>query len=352
MATFTMTTRSLCRISLAAITTLALASATPARADPLNVCATTPDLGSLAQEVGGSEVDVHVFTKGTQDPHFVEPRPSFIKDLSQADLFIQVGLDLEIGWAPALLKSARNGRVLPGAPGFLDASASIAPLGVATGTVDRSLGDVHPMGNPHYLLDPINGLKVARAIRDKLVELRPEKKDELTGRLEAFTRKLGVALVGERLAAKYDAEKLAALAQLGKLDDFLSKQGDGPLEGWLGRLGKLRGTLVVGDHDQWPYFARRFGLEVVGFLEPRPGVAPTTKHLGTIIALMRSRNVKLVFSVPYFDERHGRFVASETGAAVVPLAHQTSAYPDASDYLSAIEHNVHALEAAAKAPGE
>ena len=171
---------------------------------PLKACATVPELGSLVKEIGGNQVVVTVFAKGTENPHFVEAKPSFIKDLSQADLFVQLGLEMELGWAPGLLQNATNGRVLPGAPGFLDASAAITPLEIPTGTVDRSLGDVHPYGNPHYLADPLNGLKVAALIRDKLTELRPGQKAYFQERYQTFRQKLGTALVGDKLAKKYD----------------------------------------------------------------------------------------------------------------------------------------------------
>ena len=136
-------------------------------AEPLRVCATVPGLGSLAEEVGGTEVAVTVFTKGTESPHFTVPKPSFVKALNVCDAYVQVGLELEIGWAPALLQNARNGAVLPGGAGFIDASTAIAALGVPSGTIDRSMGDVHPGGNPHYLLDPLNGLRVAALLRDR-----------------------------------------------------------------------------------------------------------------------------------------------------------------------------------------
>lgn len=143
---------------------------------PLPVAATVPELGSLVREVGGDLVAVTVFAKGMEDPHFVEAKPIFIKMLSQADLFIQIGMENEAGWAPVLLQNARNSRILPGARRFLDASTAIVPLDVPTGPVDCSLGDVHAAGNPHYLLDPVNGLKAARLIRDRLIELRPDKR--------------------------------------------------------------------------------------------------------------------------------------------------------------------------------
>ncbi|MBI4607348.1 MAG: zinc ABC transporter substrate-binding protein [Planctomycetes bacterium] len=314
--------------------------------EPLKVCATVPDLGEIAREVGGDQVRVTVLAKGAQDPHFLEARPSFVKELSGADLYVQVGLDLEAGWAPALLRSARNGRILSGAPGFLDASRAVTPLGAPAGPVDRSRGDVHPQGNPHYLTDPLNGLKVARAVRDALAALRPEKKPYFEARCEDFARRLKAALVGERLTAKYDAEKLAQLAEAGKLEPFLETQGDGPAGGWIGRMAPFRGAPLVAEHDMWPYVAARFGLKIVGFLEPKPGLAPTTKHLGSVVEAMKAQRVRAVLAVAYFDPRHARFVARETGARVVPLAHQCGARPGTERYIDMVEHNVRELETA------
>jgi ABC-type Zn uptake system ZnuABC Zn-binding protein ZnuA len=321
----------------------ALAAAeTPA---PLRVCATVPDLGSLAREVGGDAVEVTVFVKGGQDPHFMEAKPSFIKALSQADLYIQIGLELEVGWVPNLLQNSRNGQVLRGAPGHLDASTAIQPLDVPAGVIDRAMGDVHPYGNPHYLLDPLNGLKVARAIRDRLVDLRPARKADFDARFESFRKKLGAALVGEKLAAKYDFEKLAVLAERGKLLEFLKSQNDESLfDGWLKRVEPLRGVPVVGDHNMWPYFAQRFGLKVVGFLEPKPGIPPSTKHLSEIVATMKQVGAKAILSVPYFDPRHSRFVSEQTGAKVLRLAHQVGSQDGTDDYLSMVEYNVKQLE--------
>ena len=167
---------------------------------PLQVCATVPDLGSLAQEIGGDQVKVTVFAKSQEDPHFIEAKPSFIKALSQADLFLQIGMELEMGYAPVLLQNARNSRVLIGAPGYVDCSKAITPLEVPTGVVDRSMGDVHPLGNPHYLLDPLNGLLVARLIRDKLIETPAGKKVFFEERYAMLYRKIGDGLVGDKLA--------------------------------------------------------------------------------------------------------------------------------------------------------
>jgi ABC-type Zn uptake system ZnuABC Zn-binding protein ZnuA len=326
---------------------LAAATTTAAAAAPLAVDATLPDLGSLVREVGGNEVEVTVFTKGMEDPHFVEARPSFIKALSEADLLVLAGLDVEIGWLPVLLQNCRNANVLPGGRGYLDASTAIRPLDVPTGVVDRSMGDIHAFGNPHYLTDPLNGLRVAALIRDRLAALRPEKREDFAARYEAFRRRLGERLVGERLAAKYEFEKLATLYEYGKLDEFLRAQGDEALlGGWLGALRPFRGMKAVDDHPMWSYFAHRFGLDIVGHLEPKPGIPPTTRHLADLIALMRAQDVRLILAAAYYDPRHARFVAEQTGARVALMANLVGSRPGTDDYLAMIDYDVRQIATA------
>ncbi|HEX2245444.1 MAG TPA: zinc ABC transporter substrate-binding protein, partial [Gammaproteobacteria bacterium] len=226
---------------------------------PLKVCATVPELGSLAREIGGDRIAVTVFAKGTEDAHFVEAKPSFIKALSQCELYLEVVLELEIGWAPVLLAQARNRQILPGAIGHLDVSTAITPLDVPTGSIDRSMGDVHPRGNPHYLLDPLNSLKVARLIKAKLSALRPQAAAYFDGQLNGFVDKLSRALIGPQLAAKYpieEVEKLMRLYELGKLAPYLESQGEAELlGGWLGMMRPYFGAKAIDDHAMWPYFA-------------------------------------------------------------------------------------------------
>jgi ABC-type Zn uptake system ZnuABC Zn-binding protein ZnuA len=316
-------------------------------ARPLQVAVTVPDLGSLVREIGGDQVAVTVFVKGTEDFHSVEAKPSFIKTLSEADLFVEMGMEMEMGWAPVLLQNARNAKVLPGGRGFLDASTVITPLEIPSGPVDRSMGDVHPAGNPHYLVDPISGLRVARLIRDKLIELRPERRGYFDDRYAIFRQRLGAALVGDALAKKYDVEKLALLFEAGKLSDFLKSQGEESLlSGWFGLMLPYRGAKVVADHNTWPYFARRFGISVIGFLEPKPGLPPTTKHLNELIESMRAQGVKVILANPYFDPRFAQFVAERTGAQVVSMAHQVGARPGTNDYIAMIDYDVRQLAGA------
>jgi ABC-type Zn uptake system ZnuABC Zn-binding protein ZnuA len=318
---------------------------------PIQVCATVPDLGNLAQEIGADQVKITVFAKSQEDPHFIEAKPSFIKALSQADLFLQIGMELEIGYVPVLLQNARNNRVLFGAPGYVDCSKVITPLEIPTGVVDRSMGDVHPSGNPHYLLDPLDGLRVARLIRDRLMELRPEKKPSFEERYTMLNRKIGDALVGEKLARKYEFEKLARLSEEGKLEAFLKEQKEeGSLGGWLAMMLAYRGSKVVADHNLWAYLARRVRISLVGFLEPKPGISPTTKHLQALVEMMKAEGVKVILSSPYFEIRYAQFVSKNTGAKIVPLAHQVGSRPGTDSYIRMIDYNVRELAKALGTP--
>jgi ABC-type Zn uptake system ZnuABC Zn-binding protein ZnuA len=314
---------------------------TSALAKPLRVVASTPDLGSLVREVGGDQVTVAVLAKPSEDPHFVEAKPSFVKEMNQADLYVSTGLDLEMGYQSVLLTGARNARILPGSTGYVDASVAITPMDVPLVPVDRSMGDVHPFGNPHYLVDPLLGLKVAALLRDMLATLRPEQRPYFTQRYEDFERRIDDALVGPTLARKYGAEKLATLFEYGKLMPFLEKQGEASrLGGWLGQMAPFYGTKAVDDHPIWTYFARRFGLQIIGHMEPKPGVPPTTRHLQELIEVMKATHVPLILASAYYDPRHAELVASQTGATLVRMANQVGARPGTDDYIATVDYNV------------
>ncbi|HEY8517705.1 MAG TPA: metal ABC transporter substrate-binding protein [Candidatus Binatia bacterium] len=345
-----MAARALAGLAAVLVSLTSAAHATAQETAPLRVCATTPDLGALVREIGGDDVAVTTFVKPTEDPHFAEARPSFVKQLSEADLLVQIGLDLEIAWLPALLRQARNPRVEPGAAGYLDASTAIGqPLGIPTTPVDRSQGDVHARGNPHYLLDPLRGLAVARAIAAKLSELRPDAAARFERRLATFQDELFRRLVGPALAARYgdDVPKLVRLYEARKLASFLDDQGQrAELGGWLGRMLPLQGTKLVEDHAVWTYFTRFFGLEVVADLEPLPGVPPTTKSLERVIELMRAQDVRIVLASTYYDPRYANLVGSKTGARVLRMATQVGAVPEAPTYLDMIGYNVEQIASA------
>lgn len=326
--------RPVIRLCFAILLGTATLFALGAAAKPLRVVTTTPDLADLARAVGGDAVDVKSLTKGPQDVHFVEPRPSFVSDLHRADILVQLGMDLEIGWLPAVLTAARNDEVIPGGRGAIDASAAIEPLEVPTGRVDRSAGDVHPRGNPHYLTDPLNGLAVARLLRDRFADLRPDDAARFAAGYAKLAKRIVTALVGEKLAARGSPEEIADQVRSGAL------QNDPALGGWLGRARSTAVRRAVQDHRYWPYFARRFGLEIVETLEPKPGIAPTTAHLQQVIERIRAEKIPVLLATVYFDPRHARFVAEKSGVKVVPMAHQVGSRPGTDDYVAMIDYDV------------
>lgn len=315
-------------------------------AAPLKVCATLPEIADITRQVGGDEVNIVTFAHPGEDPHFVQPRPSLVTQLATADLLIQNGLDLELGWLPVMVRGARNPNIRPGSAGFLDVSTAINPLQVPTTPIDRSMGDVHGRGNPHFLLDPAEGLRVARAIERKLSELRPVRASLFSENVKQFKKSLGAKLFGEALIEKYDPEKLATLQELGKLDSFLTTQGQ-EMGGWLKETFPLRGKKVIGDHLMYPYLARRYGFEVVGHLEPKPGIPPSAHHLEELIAMMKGSGVSIILSNAYYDRRHSEFVAKNTGAKVALIAHQVGARPGTDSYLEMNDYNVRELLKAA-----
>jgi len=323
-------------------------AAMPAAAGPkrLQVVATTTDLGSLVTSVGGEDVEVTTLVKGPQDPHAIEPRPSFISKLHRADAFVLTGMELELGWAPPLLRSARNPDILPGGRGYVDASTVVSALEVPVVSADRSMGDVHPLGNPHYLTDPLNGVRAAGLLRDRLARLRPEREAEFAHRFEAFASATAERLVGPELVSRHGAAKILQAIERGALGGL---EGGTDPGGWLGALPPP-GTNAVEDHQFWAYFAARFGLVLVGRLEPQPGIAPTTRHLGEIVELVEERGIPVILASAYFDPRHARWVAERTGATVLRLAHQPGARPETPDYLGTIDFNVRALARALETP--
>lgn len=313
-----------------------------ASGERLDVIATIPDLADLATTVGGDAVSVVSLAKGPQDVHFVEARPSFIKKLHDADLLLSVGMELEAGWLPPLLQAARNPRILMGGPGFLDVSIVIQPLEVPQTRIDRSMGDVHPFGNPHYLTDPLNGLRVAAAIRDRLTALRPGDAEAFADRYEAFADELVERLVGPDLAGRRARGEIVSAIESGRLASLVAASG-ASLGGWLGQPQALGARKAVEDHRAWVYFAQRFGLELVAALEPLPGIAPTTRHLGEVVARMRADDVSLILATSYVSRRHAEFVAEQTGAQILDLAHQVDSRPGTGDYLSMVDFNVRQL---------
>jgi zinc/manganese transport system substrate-binding protein len=282
-----------------------LPAAPLASAKKLNVVTSTTDLASLAQEVGGDRISVESIAKGYQDPHFVEAKPSFLLKLRNADLLISVGLQLEIGWLPPLITQSGNPRIQVGAPGYLDASQFAEILEIPTGQVTRAMGDVHPLGNPHYWLDPDNGRRVAKGIAGKLAELDPQDGSYFQQRFADFDKRLTAA------------EK-----------------------NWDEQMKPYRGRKVVTYHRSWPNFAKHFGLDVVDYVEPRPGIPPTPQHTIELIQKMRRDNVKIIIVEPYFDLKTPNSIARETGGQVVVLLPSVGGEKQVTDYFKLFDYDI------------
>jgi zinc/manganese transport system substrate-binding protein len=282
-----------------------LAGAALPAAAQLKVVTSTTDLWDIARQVGGTRATVKHISEGFQDPHFVEAKPSFVLDLQKADAFAYVGLQLEIGWAPVLLAGARNQKISQGAPGDIDVSQAIPLLDVPSGNVDRSQGDVHPLGNPHYWLDPENGRRIALLFRDRFSRLDPAG------------------------AATYDANAKAFIARL-----------DAAEQAWAPALARLKGKPVIAWHTSWRYFAEYTGLHIVGFMEPKPGVPPSPSHLAGLIMTAQRTSAKAIIMEPWYDRKTADLVASKTGAAVLLLPPSVGGQKGLDDYISTMRNAI------------
>jgi zinc/manganese transport system substrate-binding protein len=302
------------RMQALAFLTAVLGTAVPAAA--LNVVTTTEDLASITREVGGDKVKVESLSRGYQDPHFVEAKPSFVLKLHAADLLVVVGRELEIGWLPPLIQQARNPKVQPGGAGHLDASEDAKILEMPTGQLTRAMGDVHPSGNPHYWLDPDNGRRMAKSIAKRLASLDPANAALYAQRQEAFDKKVA------------EAEKR-----------------------WDAMMAPYKGLKVVTYHRSWPNFADRFGLDIVGYVEPKPGIPPSPAHTLELIKDMKTRGIKLILVEPYFDLKTPASIARETGGKVLVLPPSVGGEKGADDYVSLFDHDLDMLVAAIKETG-
>ncbi|MBI3406359.1 MAG: zinc ABC transporter substrate-binding protein [Acidobacteria bacterium] len=283
-------------------------------ADKINIVASTQDLAALAQEVGGDKVSVEAIARGYQDPHFVEAKPSFLLKLHHAELLISVGLQLEIGWLPPLITQSGNAKIQPGAPGYLEAAQFAEILEVPTTQVTRAMGDVHPLGNPHFWLDPENGRRVAKGLVTKFSEMRPSDAAYFQQRYQDFDKRLTAA------------EKT-----------------------WDDKMKPFRGAKVVTYHRSWPNMMKRFGLNVVDYIEPRPGIPPTPSHLVELMTMMKREGIKVILVEPYFDLKTPNSVASQTGAQVVVMLPSVGGEKEVTDYFKLFDYDVNLLQKALSA---
>ena len=295
-------------------TAVAATLSIPARAAAeIKVITSTQDLASLVTEIGGDKVSVEALARGYQDPHYVEAKPSFVLKLYSADLLVVVGRELESGWLPALITQSRNAKLQPGGAGYLDASQTARILDMPTGPITRAMGDVHPQGNPHYWLDPENGRRIAKAIQTKLSQLSPGDAGYFAQRYTDFDRRL--------------------------------KEAEAR---WKAALAPYAGTKVVTYHRSWSNFAAAFGLDVVGYVEPKPGIPPSPAHILTLIHEMKRQGIKLILVEPYFDLRKVNAIARDTGARALVLPPSVGGVKQASDYIRLFDYNVDLLVSTVK----
>jgi ABC-type Zn uptake system ZnuABC Zn-binding protein ZnuA len=281
----------------------------PPPAAKLSVVATTPDFAAIARAIGGDFIDVKALAKGTEDPHFVDPKPSHIVTLNRADVLIDGGAELELGWLPALLESARNDKIASGAAGRIVGSQGIALREIPT-SFDRAKGDIHSLGNPHFLLDPANAKIVAANIAEHLAKVDPAHAAQYAANAKAF-------------ATAVDAKSAA----------------------WQAALAPYKGAKLVTYHKDFVYLAARFGFEVVETLEPKPGIAPSPAHLAEVIAAMRANNVKVILVQPFQNRKTAENVARQTGAAVLDMPQQPGVAPKTDSYTDLMDHLVTTLAA-------
>lgn len=304
-----MTTLTQLTVAIGALLAMTAAEA-PVGAKRLNVVATTPDLAALALAIGGDAVDVKSLAKPTEDAHFVDAKPSHIVTLNRADVLIDGGAELELGWLPSLLESARNGKIAAGATGRISASHGVHLIDIPT-SFDRSKGDVHAMGNPHFLIDPVNVRVIVTQIAGHFSQLDPANAPLFSANLRSF-----LAVLDAKFAA------------------------------WQKELAPFRGAKIVTYHKDFAYLAERFHLEVVETLEPKPGIAPSPSHLAQVIARMRADQVHVILVQPFQNRRTAETVARQTGATVIDVAQQPGAMKNTDDYFELMDYIVHTLAAA------
>ncbi|HMG95891.1 MAG TPA: metal ABC transporter substrate-binding protein [Gemmatimonadaceae bacterium] len=294
-------------LKAAALGVIAFAASTPPASAHLRVVATTPDLASVAREIGGDKVNVVALAKPTEDPHYVDAKPSHIVTLNRADALIEGGAELELGWLPPLLENSRNSKISAGAPGRIVASDGVKMLEIPT-SFDRSKGDVHSLGNPHFMIDPVTVRIIARNIANHFAQIDPKSAATYNGNLARFNTKLD---------AKY--------------------------ADWQRQLAPYRGARIVTYHKDFVYLAQRFGLTIVDELEPKPGIAPSPAHLAQVIGKMKSTNAKVILVQPFQNRKTAETVARQTGAVVLDVPQQPGAVPNTTTYFDMMDNLVKTL---------
>jgi len=347
---------------LASVLTFLLAGAAArpvaaANQGKIQVVATLPNLGSIAAAIGGDRIEVTTIATGVQDAHFVDPKPSYIIKLRKADLLLINGLDLEIGWIPPLTQGARSARILPGGSGYVDCSTGVSVIEIPS-SLSRTEGDVHPYGNPHYLTDPLNATTVAGTIAEALKKVDQAGAAVYDDNRRAFVRRLYEALFGKDLVDLAGGAKLAREAQAGTLDAFLdgTSVGGAPLRsrlgGWLAAMQPVRDKPVITYHKDFSYFATRFGIRVADYVEPKPGIQPSAKHLEELVERLKQGDIKVLLTRPYVEHRSTDSLAERTGVTVVTLPIEVGGAPEATDYFKLFDVVTARIVQALTSPGK
>ncbi len=334
---------------------LALALATPgllAQQKKLQVVCTLPTLKALLQEVGGDRIDAFALAKGDQDPHFVTPTPVLMRKTREADLFIENGFSLEL-WANEVANGSGNSKIFQGTPGRVIAGSGIPALEIPA-VLTRELGDIHPQGNPHVWLDPLLAKLEAGNICEALKRADPSNADFYASRLADFNKRIDVALFGPDLVKILGTQKLTRLTWSGELQSFLesNKLNGKPLSeltgGWMKQAAALRGIKAVEFHKVWVYFARVFGMQLMGTIEERPGIPPGPQHVRQVVDMVRTQKIPLIMVDNFYDPALPNSIARQTGASVVILPNQVEGDPGIKTYFDLIDHLVRELTAALK----
>ena len=301
------------KLKLLLVTLLAaLIGTTQVHAAKVRVVATLTDLADLTRNVGGDLVEVRSLATGIEDTHGVPMKPSFVPLLNRADLVVLVGFDCEHAFLPALLEASKNPRILVGKPAYVDCSKGVSPMDVPKST-DHSEGDVHPYGNPHYMLDPVLAKIAVQNICNALVAVAPEHADDFTKNRDAYLAKL-----------------------------------DAKIAGWESALAPYKGTKFVSYHEHWPYFAARFGLIYYGTIELKPGVDPTPHHIENLINSMKAEHIPLVVREPQFPEKVPALIAEKAGAKLVKLPIMPGGVPNSETYIAEMDYIVNTIADALK----
>lgn len=337
--------RSTLTIALASVTLLGAPSARAAQtesSEPLEVVTTLGVLASLAEEVGGSHVHVDCLSDPRQDPHYIEPRPTLMQKARAADAFIEIGLDLEL-WAEKVVSGSGNPRVQAGQPGRIVASTGVVTLELPQ-VLSREWGDVHPYGNPHVWLDPLNAKILAENIANAFAKLDAPHEAEYRANLARFEDRIDAALFGAELVERVGGKKLARLAKQGRLIEFLEKEAlTSALGGWLARAAPLRGRPIVTYHKTSVYLANRFGFRVPIEIEEKPGIPPTARHRDHVVEVLEGEHVKTILQEIFYDRSAADYLAEKTGAHVVVLPIDVGAAVGAEDYFALIDRIVDGL---------